>query len=66
MTPAPAPEVVARQRAKLSMTARCCNELLAELDRVADRQREKAERLVSLYEAVLRNHEERNAEERVG
>jgi hypothetical protein len=53
----------------MTMTARMCNELLAELDRVADRRRENelaaqaleqqasAERLVSLYEAALRSHE---------
>jgi hypothetical protein len=53
----------------MTMTARCCNELLAELDRVAERQRarqlegqaleqqDSAQRLASLYEAAIRSHE---------
>ncbi|NUO52275.1 MAG: hypothetical protein HOV80_25760 [Polyangiaceae bacterium] len=69
--PARSAESAARQRARMSMTARCCNELLAELDRVAERERQRelvqsdgAERLASLYEAAIRVHEESEGESR--
>lgn len=69
--PARSAESAARQRARMSMTARCCNELLAELDRVAERERQRelgqndgAERLASLYEAAMRAHEESDGESR--
>ncbi len=43
-----------RRRADAAMTARCCNALLAELDRVTSADRSHAEHLLELFEAAER------------
>ncbi len=55
----PAREVERKRRAA-SMTARACNALLAELDRVA--QLDRAQHLANLFEAAERAHAAREAE----
>ncbi len=45
----------------MTMTARLCNELLAELDRTAERQHDQAEHLAQLFDAAMRHHERAQA-----
>jgi hypothetical protein len=45
----------------MNMTARCCNELLAALDRTAELQTDRVEHLAELFEAAMRHHERAQA-----
>jgi hypothetical protein len=48
------PRATERRRAKMSMTARCCRALLAELDRLSEDEGRRAEHLMQLFEASER------------
>jgi len=65
LPPAPPRAQPARRAMSASMTARHCNALLAELDRVAE-QRRRAQSLADLFEAAERAHDLHGSPERPG